>query len=237
MSDYDARFWSRQGGDDFWTPYLRADLQENSRALVGAMKEVIGWPIDEPWWCHEMGGNLGRNLWHIDQAYPKWVLSANDINPLAIRRCEQTYPDLPVIYSAASSQEWMENTFDAVMGRWEDIVLSSDHFIHIEDLTPFRETLPRIVRRYLVLRESAGVNPPGSPYYRYWTDVRQQQGKSRWFDHDCAAVFEGTSLKLIYRQRQRTYNDRIVMNGEVVETERAYDIYIFEQTAGVDDGG
>ena len=72
-------------------------------------------------------------------------------------------------------------------------------------MTPFREYLPKIVRRYLVLRESAGLHGPDSEWYQLWTGKRKEVGQHRWFDHDHALTFAGTSLVLVHRQRHHTY--------------------------------
>jgi hypothetical protein len=222
MSDYDITFWSsRPDSESFWHPYEnRADNHNTSKALLEALHQ-LAMPINAR--CHEMGANLGRNLNYIQGDYPLWRLSANDVNPRAPGKMRRTYPDLSVEYSIESSQDWVSRTEPV------DVILSVSHFIHVEDMAPFVEWLPRKVKGYLILREGAGLHEPNTEYYNYWTIARQRDGKSRWFDRDYEKVFAGTSLQLVDRHEQYTFSDAVL--GQ--PTRRQYDIYVFKQTGEV----
>jgi hypothetical protein len=208
----EQRFWiTRPDIPHYWEPYLNDAAQTRTRLLMAALQK---WCDDLPdgTTCHELGACLGRNLNAIHEAFPGWALSGNDVNAHAMDKLREVYPDLPVVYAVQSSEEWLE------AGRPYDVVVSMAHFIHIKDFDRFVWWLPSLVRRYLVLFESAGtLTDPDSENYKHW-NRRKGSGIAPWFDRDYEAAFAGTALGLVSRTHAVDLG-----HG------RRYDVFVFEK--------
>lgn len=200
---------------NFWDTYAQdPQAVAKSRRIVDTLKE-LDLPADFS--LHEFGCNLGRNLWYIRQAFPHARLSGNDVNPLAPAKCAEYFGRFAeeVRIELVATQDFVRRA--ATAGLTVDVCLSADHFIHVPDdsLEILATFVPRVVARYLVLRESAGTHERHSEWYRRWTT----NDAVHWFDRDYVKLFE--RLRCI-----KKVEDHRTASGKV------YAVYVFEQDEG-----
>jgi hypothetical protein len=180
----------------FWEYYAHGeDGMLNTRDLVATL-EKLDLPPD--FTLHEMGCNLGRNEYYIQQRFPQARLSGNDVNPEIQDRCREFFGDFADMmrFEVAPTQDWLIR--EAGAGRRYDVLASVAHFIHIPDdsVEALRQYVPQVVGRYLVLIESAGTHSPDSEWYKRWTTNEAVH----WFDRDYTALF--TDLELVSKEEQ-----------------------------------
>jgi len=165
---------------------------------------------------HEFGCNLGRNCYYAWKRFPNVRVSGNDVSPYVRDKCREYYGDFAdkLTIEIESTQEWLERAIRE--GRKIGVCFTSDHLVHFPDdsVELLVHSIPKVVRHYLILKESFGVHKPTSRWYRHWTT----HSGTHWFDRDYAKVFANSSLTLIEKRKLCQHPGRKVCA-----------LYVFEQ--------
>lgn len=216
-AEREIEYWGRRRpatDKEFWEYYAHGeDGMRNTRDLIATLEKL---DLPPEFSLHEIGCNLGRNGYYIHQRFPHARLSGNDVNPEVEARCREFFGDFADVmrFEIVPTQEWLEREVKA--GRQYDVLVSVAHLIHVPDdsVEVLRKYIPQVVRRYLVLIESAGTHSPDSEWYKKWTT----NANVHWFDRDYTGIFD--TLELVSKEDQvRTRSGK------------QYAIYVFKKPA------